>query len=88
MVEEPSGKELVQQTIARLASMEDIVISECCCNTEEGRITIFDLPDRPGNCSAVFQAVAAGRHRRRHDRAEPHRSGPGRALVHVSPRAT
>src|SRR5262249_32221140 len=28
--------------------------------TDQGRITIFDLPDRPGNCSRVFQAVAAG----------------------------
>ena len=25
-----------------------------------GQITIFDLPDQPGNCSRVFQAVAAG----------------------------
>jgi aspartate kinase len=29
-------------------------------DAEHGRITIFDLPDQPGNCSRVFQAVAAG----------------------------
>ena len=29
-------------------------------DTDQGRITIFDLPDRAGNCSRVFQAVAAG----------------------------
>jgi aspartate kinase len=57
VVDESSGKDLMQQT-SRLASMEDIVISEILLNTEEGRITIFDLPDKAGNCSRVFQAVA------------------------------
>jgi aspartate kinase len=46
--------------IARLAGMEDIVISGVKLHTGYGRVTVFDLPDRPGNCSAVFQAVAAG----------------------------
>ena len=27
--------------------------------TDHGQITVFDLPDQPGNCSRVFQAVAA-----------------------------
>jgi aspartate kinase len=57
VIEEPSGKDLVQQA-SRLASMEEIVISEILLNTEEGRITIFDIPDKAGNCSRVFQAVA------------------------------
>ena len=43
----------------QLASMEDIVVSEVLLDTEQGRITIFNLPDRPGNCSRIFQAVAA-----------------------------
>jgi aspartate kinase len=46
--------------IARLSGMEDIVISGVKLHIGYGRITVFDLPDRPGNCSAVFQAVAAG----------------------------
>jgi aspartate kinase len=46
--------------ISRLAGMEDIVISGVKLHTGYGRVTVFDLPDRPGNCSAVFQAVAAG----------------------------
>jgi aspartate kinase len=46
--------------IARLAGMEDIVISGVKLHTGYGRVTVFDLPDQPGNCSAVFQAVAAG----------------------------
>jgi aspartate kinase len=46
--------------ISRLQGMEDIVISGVKLHTGYGRVTVFDLPDRPGNCSAVFQAVAAG----------------------------
>jgi len=46
--------------IARLSGMEDIVISGVKLHTGYGRVTVFDLPDRPGNCSTVFQAVAAG----------------------------
>jgi aspartate kinase len=57
VVDESSSKDLIQQT-SRLASMEEIIISEILLNTEEGRITIFDLPDQAGNCSRVFQAVA------------------------------
>jgi aspartate kinase len=44
----------------RLASMEDIVVTDVLLATDQGRITIFGLPDVPGNCSRVFQAVATG----------------------------
>jgi aspartate kinase len=44
----------------RLASMEDIVVTDVLLATDQGRITIFGLPDVPGNCSRVFQAIAAG----------------------------
>jgi aspartate kinase len=40
--------------------MEDIVVSDVVLNTEQSRITVYDLPDEPGNCSRVFQAVATG----------------------------
>jgi aspartate kinase len=40
--------------------MEDIVVSDVLLITDQGRITIFDVPDRPGVCSRVFQAIAAG----------------------------
>ena len=50
-----NGKDLYQ----RLSSMEDIVVSDVKLATDHGQITIFDLPDQPGNCSRVFQAVAA-----------------------------
>jgi aspartate kinase len=40
--------------------MEEIVVSGVLLSTDQGRITIFNLPDQPGNCSRVFQAVAVG----------------------------
>jgi aspartate kinase len=43
----------------RLASMEDIVVSDVLLNLDQGRITIFDLPDRPGHCSHVFEVIAS-----------------------------
>ncbi len=59
IVEEPSGRDVATWT-QRLSSMEEIIISDVLLNMDNGRITIFDLPDRVGNCSRVFQAVAAG----------------------------
>jgi aspartate kinase len=59
LVDDSSSREVSQWT-QRLSSMEEIVVSDVLLNTAEGQITIFDLPDRPGNCSRVFQAVAAG----------------------------
>jgi aspartate kinase len=43
----------------RLSSMEEIVVSDILLNTDQGRITIFDLVNEPGLCSRIFQAVAA-----------------------------
>jgi aspartate kinase len=45
--------------VHKLNSMEDIVVSDVLLDDNQGRITIFGLPDRPGCCSAVFQAIAA-----------------------------
>src|SRR5262249_3580086 len=56
---EGGGRDLADLT-RRLSSMEDIVVSDVLLDTEEGRITIYNLPDRAGNCSRVFQVVAAG----------------------------
>lgn len=44
----------------RLTSMEDIVISDVQLGTDQGRITVFDLPERQSVCSKVFESVAAG----------------------------
>jgi aspartate kinase len=43
----------------RLANMENILVLDVELVTDHGRITIFGLPDEPGNCSRVFQAVAS-----------------------------
>ncbi len=50
---------LLTNITQHLSSMEDIVVSDVLLTTDQGRITIFDLPDEAGNCSRVFQAVAA-----------------------------
>jgi len=57
VIEEPPSASARSQT---LAGMEDIVVSDIVLNTTQGRITIAGLADKPGNCSKVFQAVAAG----------------------------
>lgn len=44
--------------VQKLNSMEDIVVSDVLIDDTQGRITIFDLPDRAGMCSKVFQGVA------------------------------
>jgi aspartate kinase len=54
-----AGHELAHWTSQQLSSMEDILVSAILLKTDEGRITIFDFPNQPGNCSRVFQAVAA-----------------------------
>jgi aspartate kinase len=56
----PDGSRELSLLTQRLAGMEDIVVSEVLLSTDQGRITVFGLLDRPGACSQVFQAVAAG----------------------------
>jgi aspartate kinase len=52
-----SGRDLTALT-QQLAGMEDIVVSDVLLATDQGRLTIFGLPDQPGCCSRVFEAVA------------------------------
>jgi aspartate kinase len=59
VVEDAPGRDLASLT-QQLSSMEDIVVSDVLLITDQGRITIFNLPDQPGICSRIFQAVAAG----------------------------
>src|SRR5262249_8251778 len=57
----PTGDEgSASELVARLAGMEDILISGVHLNTDHGRITIAGLPDKPGHCSRVFEAGAKG----------------------------
>jgi len=59
VIEELAGKDHTV-TSQQLSSMEDIVVSDVVLDSGHGRITVVDLQDKPGNCSKVFQAVAAG----------------------------
>jgi aspartate kinase len=58
IVEEAIGRDLATLT-QQLSSMEEIIVSDVLLNRDQGRITIFNLPDRPGSCSRIFQAVAS-----------------------------
>jgi aspartate kinase len=66
--------------------MEDVLVSGVHLNTEQSRVTIHDLPDVPGNCSKVFNAVATGGILV--DMIVQNQSGPGKAEVSFTvPRA-
>lgn len=52
--------ELERDVVARLASMEDIVVSEVQLDSEQARVTIRNLPDEVGVAAHVFSAVAEG----------------------------
>src|SRR5262245_29794230 len=75
-----------EAAIARLEGMEDVLVSGVHLNAEQSRITIHDLPDQPGNCSRVFNAVATGGILV--DMIVQNLTGPGRAeLSFTVPRA-
>jgi aspartate kinase len=77
----PSGRDIVSIS-QKLDSMEDILVSDVMLSTDQGRITIFNLPDAPGSCSGVFQAVAAAGIVV--DMIVQNLSGPGRAQLSFS----
>lgn len=45
----------------RLANMEGIMVSDVVVQTDQGRIAIHGLPDEPGYCSQVFEAIAGAK---------------------------
>jgi aspartate kinase len=53
-------EELERDVVARLASMEDIVVSEIQLDAAQSRVTISNLPDVPGVAAQIFEAVAEG----------------------------
>jgi aspartate kinase len=66
--------------------MEDVLVSGVHLNADQSRVTIHDLPDVPGNCSRVFNAVATGGILV--DMIVQNQSGPGKAeLSFTVPRA-
>ncbi|MFQ5732429.1 MAG: aspartate kinase [Planctomycetaceae bacterium] len=55
-----SRADIERDVVARLTSMEDIVVSEVQLDTEQARVTVANVPDIPGIATAVFSAVAEG----------------------------
>ena len=52
--------ELERDVVARLANMEDIVVSEVQYDSDQSRVTVRNLPDEPGIAFQVFSAAADG----------------------------
>ena len=58
----PAGasESIEQQVVGSLANMEDIVVSEVQLDEQQARVTIRNIPDQPGVCADLFEAVAEG----------------------------
>lgn len=52
--------ELLQAVVSKLASMEDIVVSDVSLGENQSLVTVHHVPDVPGSCSQLFTAVANG----------------------------
>ncbi len=50
------GQEL---DISRLTGMEDIIIESIGCDRDQSRITISEMPDKPGIAAEMFEKIAA-----------------------------
>ncbi len=55
-----ANNDIERDVVSRLASMEEIVVSEVLLDGEQSRITIANLPDEPGVANELFTAVAQG----------------------------
>ncbi len=53
-------EELERDVVSRLASMEDIVVSDVQLDERQSRITVRHVADQPGVAAEVFSAVAEG----------------------------
>jgi aspartate kinase len=53
-----SRDELERDVVSRLASMEDIVVSDIQLDNDQSRVTLLKVPDTPGVAAKVFAANA------------------------------
>lgn len=58
--ENVSHEELEQSVVAKLSSMEDIVVSEVVLEPDQARVTLRNIPDQPGVSGKIFTAIAEG----------------------------
>lgn len=49
-----------QEVVLGLSNMEDIVVSDVIVDSSQARVTIQNLPDKPGIAATIFEAVAEG----------------------------
>lgn len=54
-----SKKADAMAVVSRLQAMEDLTVHGVSLDNAQSRITLFDVPDRPGISADVFEAVAA-----------------------------
>ncbi|WP_437206863.1 aspartate kinase [Planctomicrobium sp. SH664] len=54
------GGDVLQAVVKRLASMEDIVVSDVLLDESQALVTVRNIPDVPGSCTKLFTAVANG----------------------------
>ncbi len=55
-----SDDSIESQVVGSLANMEDLVISDVDLDERQSRISIHHIPDKPGVCADLFEAVAEG----------------------------
>lgn len=53
-----SHEELEKSVVAKLSSMEDIVVSEVVLEPDQARVTLRNIPDQPGVSGRIFTAIA------------------------------
>lgn len=53
-----SHEELERSVVAKLSSMEDIVVSEVVLEPDQARVTLRNIPDQPGASAKIFTAIA------------------------------
>ncbi|WP_437188493.1 aspartate kinase [Planctomicrobium sp. SH668] len=51
---------LIEAVVSKLASMEDIVVSEILLDDSQALVAVRNIPDTPGICSQLFSVVANG----------------------------
>jgi aspartate kinase len=52
------AEERLKAIVGNLQGMEDILVTDVEIDDDQGRVTLYGVPDRPGVCAAVFAAVA------------------------------
>jgi aspartate kinase len=58
--DDASYEELERTVVAKLRSMEDIVVSEVSRDSDQARVTLRNIPDIPGTSARIFSAIAQG----------------------------